>query len=258
MHPGAGACAQRNEPVFAALALPDHQGAALHIHLVQLQSNQLASSDAAGVQGFQNRPVTDTTEGLGVRAVDDVLHLLDGEQVLGQAPGRFDDVQVSGRIGQDVPLAREPFEEGQQGLQPCGLGAVGQGVAVFLASEVQVALVALQHRAGDFTGVADAALIGPGDEVHQGAVTDFGGGWGQAHRHRPVTEACAPGLQRVGRCGLRCYHPHAAGLLGAQHGLRFKRLKQIAARASACMTCARVQVGWCVFRHTHRQYRPGA
>ena len=110
-----------------------------------------------------------------VGLVDDLLRFAGRQDVLRQAvfqPGQFD---VAGRVVEDVVVAGHPLEPCPDRHQPAVLAAEAQRVAVLLAVVVQVALVALDDRLGDFGRLGDATDGSPVDEVAQVIAADLDG-----------------------------------------------------------------------------------
>ena len=73
---------------------------------------------------------------------------------------------------QDVILPRHPAEPHAQRHKPRVLRTEGQRLAVLLAVEEQVPLIAFEHGPRDFDGFAQAVLIGPLDEEADDARDD--------------------------------------------------------------------------------------
>ena len=66
VQPLQGPLTDRHKPVFLAFALPDRQHAGSGIHILLSQINDFLSSDAGGVQHFQNGPVSYALIGVDV------------------------------------------------------------------------------------------------------------------------------------------------------------------------------------------------
>ena len=97
------------------------------------------------------------------------------EYALGQASQLFGQLQLRGRVVEDVVLAGQPFEEGLQGGQHPALAAVAQGAAVAFAVVVEMALITLQDRLGHFLGSVQVSLVAPADKASQGGLAALEG-----------------------------------------------------------------------------------
>ena len=115
---------------------------------------------------------------IDIGLTDHLLDLTQGQHVLRQSMLQARQLQLRGRVVEQMVLPREPAEEATDGDQARMLGAEGERLSVGLAPVIERALVALQDGLGDLLRRGQAPLGAPDDEVPQVhlAVLDRGGG----------------------------------------------------------------------------------
>ena len=78
--PGQRACSDRNDAVFVVFALANGEDLALVAEIVNIQCDQLAAANAAGIKRFQNRAVADSQPRCDVGLVEKQLDLLGSQR----------------------------------------------------------------------------------------------------------------------------------------------------------------------------------
>ena len=102
-----------------------------------------------------------------VRQREHALGLGRGEDVPRQPLLRARQVEVRGRVGEELVLPAQPFEEGPHGNQAPVLRAEGQRLPVLLSVMVQVPLIPFQDWLRDLGRAREAALGGPFHKLAQ-------------------------------------------------------------------------------------------
>ena len=82
-----------------------------------------------------------------------------------QLLGLFGQDQLGGGVIENPPLAHQPFEEALERGEQDVLRAEGQRLTIGFAGVSELALIALQDRAGDLGGLVQVTLGTPGAEA---------------------------------------------------------------------------------------------
>ena len=159
-----GAGAYWNDAVFVAFALPDLEGLAVAVEVVELQFCEFAAPHAGAVEEFEDGAVPEAERVGGVGDVEELFHLLEAEGFLWKSflgTGHF---KLAGGVGREVVLFDQVREEVFDRSQAAALGADSERLAVGLAPPPEVALVAFEDGLGDGAGVVQVAVGGPVEE----------------------------------------------------------------------------------------------
>ncbi len=157
----------RHHAVHLALALPDEDRAALCVNIVPPQIDHLHPPHPRAVKHLVDGPVPHPHRLRGVNAVQDRLNLGLAQDSLGKPLIQPRQLQIRGRIAQQVVVLHQPAKQRPDRDDPAMLGAHRQRLTVPLAVMEQMPLIGLQYRLGDLLGIFQAPLIGPSNEVAQ-------------------------------------------------------------------------------------------
>ena len=139
--------------VLLALALANQDQAPVQRQVEELQMDHLQTAQSGRIEHFQDGAVAQADWLVDVGLGHDPLDLLNGEDVPGQRAAQPGQVDLGGRVMQDVVLPRHPSEPHAQRHKPRVLRAEGQRLAVLLAVKEQVPLIAFEHGPRDFDRV---------------------------------------------------------------------------------------------------------
>ena len=97
---------------------------------------------------------------LDIAELHDLLDLLGGEDVLGQGAAQPGQLQLRGRVVQDVILPRHPPEPHAQRHQASVLRTEAHRLAVLLAVVEEMPLIPFEHGPRDLDRLGQPALAG--------------------------------------------------------------------------------------------------
>jgi len=125
--------ANRDHPVFLALAQADHHRAPLDVEVVKFERSQFTAPHVGAVKRFEDGPVTHAQRVGDVGLVQHPVGFAGRQHMLGQPLFHLGHVQFAGRVVERVVLAGTPFEEGPHRHQVRELAAEGQRLAVVVS-----------------------------------------------------------------------------------------------------------------------------
>jgi hypothetical protein len=164
LHPCDGPFADGNVAIFLALALTYQQHSPVEGEVVELQRDHFHAAHSGRVQQLDHGPVAQPDRVVDVAELEDAFDLLGGEDVLGKRLAETWQLQLGGRVMQQMIPPGHPSEPHPQRHEARVLGTEAHRLPVLLAIEEEIPLVTLEHWPGDLDGIGEAALFEPCEE----------------------------------------------------------------------------------------------
>ena len=159
--PEEGLRTERNESVFAAFASAHEHDFPRLIDVGDVEVDEFSAAQASAVKGFQDRAVAHAERIGYVGHGKDCGHFV-GRQSAGQGAGLLArEFEIGSGIGREMVFAAEPGKEVLHDAEPGALRAHGEGFAIGLAMQPEVALVGFQGGFIDLRGSQEPTGFGP-------------------------------------------------------------------------------------------------
>ena len=133
-------------PTFAAAHV---YGLRNEVHVIEAQPHELHPAKGGAVEELQDRSVADAAPSRGIGLSNDGFYLYPRRNTGWQPADLPGEYEPQARVAWDSVLANEPPTERNHRIEPRGLSACSQGMAIGLAPRRQVMLIMFQHGMRD-------------------------------------------------------------------------------------------------------------